>query len=189
MKFAALVFFLLVVLLGCAGGANPRSGVSVGSSGEPVSVTIVPPREVRLQYGRSFDDNPFLSPKSLITRKSVEFIVLRLEVTGERELELLEADAVDESGAIWASFYTKRDFTELALFLSAPSMDNTTKRNKIDWYYLPSGKVRVRSGSHSYLLVLVGKPPFPESLTARVKLLLGTEELDFEVPVTMPETK
>ncbi len=187
MKYIALLVFSSV-LLGCAGGARSRQAEPSASPGE-ATVTMVSGSELRAQYGRTFEDNPFLVPKSIATRKSVDFIVLRLTVAGPAELELLQAEAVDESGAACAKFYPKREFTELALFLSAPTMDNMTKQNRIDWYYLPSGKsVRVRAGSHPYLLVLVGKPPFPKTVTARVRLLLGAEERSFDVPVNL-ETK
>jgi len=182
MRYAALLT-LCLVLLGCAGGARPLPEASSGSSPAAVSAMVIPAVELRRQYGQSALDNPFLSPKAMITRKSVAFFVLRLEVTGPAEVELLEAEAADESGKAMASLYSKREFQDLAKFLSGPA-ESPDRQNKIQWHYLPSGKVQVRSGTHSYLLVLVGKPPFPDALAIRVRLLVDGEERSLELPVT-----
>jgi hypothetical protein len=189
MKHAALLA-CSIVLFGCAGGARSREADSSASAGEPVAVAVVPASELRALYGRTFDDNPFLVPKSMVTRKSVDFIVLRLTVAGPAEMQLLQADAADEAGETCATFYAKREFTELAMILSGPSSDNLYKQNEIGWYYLPSEeRVRVRAGSHPYLLVLVGKPPFPKTVMVRVRLLVGADEHRFEIPVTFEQKK
>lgn len=185
MKYAAFLA-LSLILLGCAGGARPLPEASSGSSAASVTVTVVPAGDLRRQYGRSTMENPFLSPKAMITRKSMAFFVLRLEIAGPSELELQQAEATDETGKTLASFYTKSEFMDLAEFLSGPS-ESPDRQNKINWHYLPSKKVQVRSGAHSYLLVLVGKPPFPETLAIRVRLLVDGEEKSFEFPVTAAE--
>jgi hypothetical protein len=185
----AAAMAILLVLLGCVGGGRPREEGSSGLPAEPVTVAVISARELRSQFGHSFSENPFLSPKHLITRKSVEFIVLRLKVLGPTELELLQADAVDEAGKIRALFYPRAKFTDLAKFFSAQEQDNMTKTNKIGWYYLPAERMRVPSGSRSYLLVLVGKHPLPEKVIARVRLRVGNEEKSFEIPVNIAEVR
>jgi hypothetical protein len=182
-----MVMALLLVLLGCAGGARPQEEGPSGLPEEPVTVAVISVRELRSQFGHSFSENPFLSPKHLITRKSFDFIVLRLKVPGATELELLQADAVGETGKICASFYPRNKFTDLAKFFSAQERDIMTKTNKIDWYYLPAERMRVPSGSRSYLFVLVGKHPLPEKVIARVRLRVGNEEKFFEIPVNVAE--
>ncbi len=189
MKYAVLLA-LSILLLGCAGGARPREADSSASPGGPADVAVVTASELRRLYGQTSYDNPFLAPKSAIGRKSVDFIVLRLTVVGPAELELLQAEAANQAGEVCASFYPQKKFAELAMFLSGPSADNLYKQNQIGWHYLPSDKrVRVRSGSHPYLLVLVGKPPFPETVTVRVRLLVGADEQRFEIPMTFEQKK
>jgi len=178
----------LWTLLGCAGGGRPQEEGLSGLPEEPVTVAVIPVRELRSQFGRASSENPFLTPKPLIRRKPVDFIVLRLKVLGATELELLQADAVDEAGKIFASFYPKNKFVDLVKFYSRHEQDAMTKTNKIGWYYLPAQRMRVPSGSHSYILVLVGKPPLPEKVIARVRLLVANEEKSFEIPVNVAES-
>jgi hypothetical protein len=182
---AAMAYFW--VMLGCAGGGRPQEQVPSGLPAEPVTVAVVSASDLRSQFGRTSSENPFLSTKHLIPRKSVDFIMLRLKILGPTELELLQADAVDVAGKICASFYPKDKFTDLVKFYSAQERDIMTKTNKIGWYYLPAERMRVPSGSRSYLIALVGK--LKENITARIQLRVGNEEKYFEIPVNVAEIR
>jgi len=184
---AASILGILLAVLGCAGAGRAKVAESPEFLEEPVTVTLVPGKELRKQYGYAPEENPFISPKPLITRKLYDFIVLRFKAVGVTELELLQADAVDEAGSICASFYPREEFTKLSLFLGRQEPDDTTSTNKIGWYYLPKKKMSVPSGSHSYLLAIVGKHPLPETVTVQVRLRVGGEEKSFEFRVNVAE--
>jgi hypothetical protein len=177
----------LLAMLGCAGGARAQKADSPAFAEDRVSLTVVPRKELRRKYGSTMFENPFLAPKPLITRRAFEFIVLRLTAVGKTELVLLQAEAVDQAGRVWASFYPRDEFADLSLSFTEQAEDNTDKKNQIGWYYLPSERMQVPSGSHSYLLALVGEYPFPETVTVRVRLRVGGEEKSFEFQVNVAE--
>jgi hypothetical protein len=177
-----------MVLSGCL-SSGPDSEAAV-SPADPVAVSLVSGRDLRARFGQTFANNPFLSPKPTILEKADDFIALELKVAAGAgaDLEVVRAEAVDEKGSVCASFYNREKFTDLAMVLSGPYMDNASKKDKIGWYYLPALKMRVPSGTHSYIMVLVGKHPLPETLSARVEVRLDEQEKSFEIPVTLAET-
>jgi hypothetical protein len=173
-------------LLGCLDtGAVPEQG----NPADPVSVAVVSGKELRAKYGSSFRDNPFILSKPTIAQKTYDFVVLRLVISAASptDMELLQADAVDGTGAVCADSYDRARFTDLAMQFSGPYMDNAAKSNRIVWYYLPSARLRVPTGNHVYLVVLVGTHPLPETVTARVRVLWAGEEKSFELPVNVAD--
>ncbi len=188
-KRLSVTLAVAVILCGCA--STGSDAAFPGAAGEPVSVSLVTGRELRSRFGQSFRDNPFISPKLAIMAKTDDFIALELKVAAGSgaDLEVLQAEAVDGNGNVLATFYNREKFTELAMIMSGPYMDNDAKRNRISWYYLPALKMRVPAGFHSYIMVLVGKHPLPETVMTRVRLSLQGEESSFEVPVKVADAE
>ena len=153
-------------------------------------VTLLSDKQIRSDYGPSFNNNPFLPPQGgLFSSKGEDYVVLKLSLatTSAVAVSLSGATASDEKGKVRAVYYDADKFRNLTLMLSPPPMDNTTKLDKIAWFYLPSTTVQLRPGSYSYVIVLVGPHPIPDNVTAHVNLVVGGNAMNFDLPVPSSE--
>jgi hypothetical protein len=117
-----------------------------------------------------------------------DFLVFRLSVVNSAatEIELLRAGAVNADEKLKAPYYDAKRFTEISMSaVETPESSGSfsVRKNKITWNYIPTGTVTLKPGKHSYIFVLLGRHPLPDSLTAHIELLVNGEERDFDIPV------
>jgi hypothetical protein len=174
-------------LNGCATTANPVHA-AVESVQGPISIALLSEKDVKNSFGWSLLDNPYLAYKGTLVGTANDYLVFRLTVNAEAEtqLEMSSAGAEDEKGKVKAPFCDVDSFKRLTM-ATVENQTNTgsfsVRENKVTWYYLPSGSVDVKPGKHSYIFVLVGRHPLPDSLTAHIQLLVNGEEMDFELGI------
>jgi len=167
--------------------AKPAVGqtVTVGSADDAVSLAILSERDVRLKYGRTFTENPFVAPAPSVFPAYNDYIVLQLNFNtrGKVPLVLQRAEVTDDRGKQFATFMTRDKFTDFAMNLSPDQAANTLRRDKIGWYYLPQTSMTLEAGTHSYLLVMVGAHPIPDTATIHVEVTINGIDRDFDMPV------
>ncbi len=194
MKQRKALFFsvcaaFLILLAGCASSAGRVSdSITAGNPEDPVSIVVLSYNDVRAQYGPTFLNDPFIAPAGTIMPTANDYIVLKLNfnLPEKAAFMLLRAEVTDDRGKILAGYMTRAKFADFAMQQSPDLADNTLKRNKIDWYYLPNPIMTVDAGKHSYLVVLVGKHPIPDTGTIHVAVSLDNKATTFDllVPVT-----
>ena len=130
-------------------------------------------------------DNPFVAPAPSVFPSYNDYIVLKLNFNtmGAVPLILQRAEVTDERGKAFASFMSREKFQEFAMNQSPEQANNTLKRNKIGWYYLPQTTITLDAGKHSYLIVMVGKHPIPDTATIHIAVTLNNVDKDFDIPV------
>lgn len=190
-KIFGAVATLMVSLFvaGCASNGSEKAADGTTAIANTVTVTFISESQLRSEFGPTFTDNPFLTPAPTIFPKYVDFVVLRVDVASGSgtDLRISQAEAKDAKGKAHATFYDEEHFRELAKSLSSGLVNNTIRLQKIDWNYLPSRAVKVPRGKHSYVIVLVGKHPIPDDLTAKVSLTLDDTPQDFSIPIPNAE--
>jgi hypothetical protein len=181
--FAAVLFSFSLSLAGCATTGSSTTGESLTQ--DSVSVTLVSESDLRARFGRTPADNPFVAALPTLFPKPYDFVAMSIDVASPSggDLEILQAEAQNEKGKVFATYYTRQDFAKLAASLTYDDTKTALLQNKISWYYLPANKTRVKSGKSAYLLILVGKHPLPSELTAGVRVLFNDEEKDFTLPI------
>jgi hypothetical protein len=185
MKNTIRLLTALVVALVLGACSSTGSAGSRPAGSDFASVSLLTMREIRSEFGSSFADNPFFFPTSFLIQQSTDYLVLKLAVdtAAPAALAVLQAEAVDAAGKVRATPFDRASFRKEAEGLSAQVMNQDSRRNKIEWYYLPSLNLSVAAGSHRYVLVLGGAHPFPEDLTVVVRLTLNGVEQDFTLGV------
>jgi|GEM_PF-5656220 Ni,Fe-hydrogenase III component G len=184
-KILSAVAVLVLILTGCA-TEKQRAGAESGQG--PLSVALLTEREVKDSYGWSLLDNPYLSYSGTIFPRVYDFLVFKLAVNFpvSTQLELLDADAENADGKVKAPFYDSDRFKTVTMSSVANQESSgsfSQRENKITWNYLPQGTLTLKPGKHSYVFVLVGKHPLPDSLTAHIRLSVNGEEQDFDIPL------
>ncbi|HUI71192.1 MAG TPA: hypothetical protein VL354_11800, partial [Spirochaetia bacterium] len=90
-----------------------------------------------------------------------------------------------DRGKVYAAYMTREKFTSFAMQQSPDMANNALKQNKIDWYYLPNPILTVDQGRHSYLIVMVGQHPIPDTATIHVALSINDRATSYDVPVPL----
>jgi hypothetical protein len=175
-----LLSLLASLILGsCASTRNAGTG-----AGGPdfLSATLLDTRQVRSEFGLAYADNPFLFPT---TFQTTDFIVVKLtaRTSAKGSLSVLQSEATDGTGTVRATAYDRATFKQVAESMSTQVMDQSIRRNKIGWYYLPSTDLSLDPGQHEYVLVLGGTHPLPEGLTVILRVTLNGVEQDFTLGV------
>ena len=180
---AVVVFVLLAS--GCESTKNSFATISMGTADDPVFLQVLSEHDVRLKYGATFMDDPFVSATGTLLPTYNDYIVLKLNFNNPTKVPfmLLRAEVSDERGKIFATYMTREKFTSFAMDQSPDQANNTVKRNKIEWYYLPNPIMTIDSGRQSYLLILVGKHPIPDTATIHVAVSVGNQAKSFDIPV------
>jgi len=187
-KRAAFVLFLAGIVVAFEGCQSAKGGssISLGRADDPVSLVVLSARDVRSpSYGTTFLDNPFIAATGTLLPSYNDYIVLQLNFNNPKSVPIviLRADVEDDRGKVLASYMTKEKFTDFAMTQSPDQANNTLKRNRIDWYYLPNPIMTVDAGKHSYLLVLVGPHPIPDTATIHVAIAVENVATAFDEPV------
>ncbi len=66
----------------------------------------------------------------------------------------------------------------------SPEMaNNALKQNKIDWYYLPNPIMDMPAGKHSYVLVMIGQHPIPDTATIHVAMSVNDQAISYDLSV------
>jgi hypothetical protein len=182
----ACLFSLILSLGGCAStGAKTAEGDAAMAAGNSISVVLLSDDQVRARYGRTPSNDPFIPPAADIFVKPYDYIILQLTAVsaGGGSLEILQAEVQDAKGKVQATFYNKEKFADLAASLTYDPENIAERQNRISWYYLPSERMHINRGKSEYVMILVGKHPLPDGLTAGVRLLFNGEEKAFSMPV------
>jgi hypothetical protein len=179
-----LVGFILM-LNGCETVKRTTTTVSAGDPGDPVSLVVLSEKDVRAQYGRTFMENPYISPSSSILPTYNDYVVVKLNFNtmGSVPMIVQRAEVTDDRGKDFASFMTREKFEEFAMNQSPDQANNTLKRNMIGWYYLPQTTMTLEAGKHSYLIVMVGRHPIPDTATIHIDVSLNNVDRTFDIPV------
>jgi hypothetical protein len=175
---------LLVLLASLILGSCASTGTAGPGAGGPdfVSASLMDTRQVRTEFGLAYADNPFQFPT---TFQTTDFIVVKIVVrtSAKAAFSVLQAEGMDQSGKVYASAYDRATFKQVAESMSTQVMDQSMRRNKIGWYYLPANDISLDAGQHEYVLVLGGTHPLPEGLTVIVRVTVNGVETDFTLGV------
>jgi len=188
MRKIVTAFVVLSVLLAVFSGCATTKSAAAGPLQDSISVNLLSQKEIKDAYGWSIENNPYLALNGMLFSKAYDFLVFRLSVAtvAGTQIELIDAGAENEKGVVKAPFYDMENFRELTMKTvedQANSGPYSTRENKVRWSYMPSGPVTLKPGRYSYMFVLVGKHPLPDSLTAHVQLSVDGDEKDFDIPV------
>ncbi len=169
-----------IIIASCA-----STGTAGSAAGGPdlVSASLLSVRDVRNEFGLAYAENPFLFAT---TFQTTDFLVVKIAVraSARETFSVLQSEALDQSGTVFASAYNRADFKQQAEYMSAQIIDQSMRRNKIGWYYLPSTTFTVDPGQHEYIIVLGGKHPLPAAgLSVVVRVTLNDVESDFTLGV------
>jgi hypothetical protein len=194
MKKHSLLFFsflmlLTVALAGCVTTNEAKTQgvtmkVPVAGNGI-VSVSLLTKADVRTIYGYDPAADPFVLSGGVILRNTTDYVLLRLtfESTASLSVEVVQTEAVNEKGVAKVVAFTKESFTEEADSLSHQIQNQGPRHSAIQWNYLPGYRFSVDKGTHSYMVVLGGDHPFPDSLTIQVRLLVNGEPVSVDIPL------
>ncbi len=183
-----LRFGVVLVLGGCETAKGRSATVVLGSPDDPVSLAVLSPQDIRApEYGSTFLDNPFIPSTGTLLPTYNDFIVLKLNFNNPTKVPIavLRAEVADERGKILASAMNRENFTNFAMTQSPDQANNTLKTHRIEWYYLPSPVMTMDAGKHSYLLILVGPHPIPDTAAIHVAIAVDNVAKTFDtlVPV------
>ncbi len=161
---------------------------SVGSSPtkESFTASILSADQVRAQYGQNYLVDPFLSQGGSFLGASNDFIVVRIALASPSggEFSLESASAVDAKGNTFAGYLSALRLENLAAEASSADIGGaSTLQAKIQWYYLLSEDFQVKPGRHSYLVILAGRHPLPDGLTAHIVAVFDGTVKVFDLPI------
>jgi hypothetical protein len=180
---AAISAFVLASCSSSAGRVTSKA--AAGSPDDPFSLAVLSYQDVRMLYGPTFLVNPYLAPSSSIMPVYNDYVVLQLNfnLPEKSKVILLRAEISDERGKIYASYMNREKFSEFAMQQSPEMANNALKQNKIDWYYLPNPIMDVPAGKHSYVLVMVGQHPIPDTATIHVAVSVNDQAISYDLSV------
>jgi hypothetical protein len=177
---------LVFALAACSSTAGRvTSNIRAGTPDDPFSLVVLSYQDVKTLYGPTFLVNPYMPPSSSIMPVYNDYIVVQLNfnLPEKSKVMLLRAEISDERGKIYASSMNREKFSEFAMQQSPEMANNALKRNKIDWYYLPNPIMDMPAGKHSYLLVMVGPHPIPDTATIHVAMSVNDQAISYDLLV------
>jgi hypothetical protein len=191
MKQAKVILLIGVVisafvLAGCSSSAGRvTSKTTAGSPDDPFSLAVLSYQDVRALYGPTFLVNPYLAPSSSIMPVYNDYIVAQLifNLPEKSKVILLRAEISDERGKIYASYMNREKFSTFAMQQSPEMANNALKQNKIDWYYLPNQIMDMPAGKHTYVIVMVGPHPIPDTATIHVAMSVNDQAISYDLSV------
>ncbi len=179
--FAALVLVAFSIS-GCESSARSRGKAPLVDS---VSLTLMTDKEVRVKYGSSTRENPFLRRAGTLTGTPYDYFDAKLSLVteGGATVEILEASVTDKEGKARAWLYDRAQFVDIVTRLSNPDdLDSISRRQNIaNWYYVPARSFTLKRGSYEYVLVFLGQHPVPEDLKLYARLSVNGEEHEFSL--------
>jgi hypothetical protein len=185
-KILLFAMALMILLVGCSSTAGRvTSNVRAGTQDDPFSLVVLSYQDVRALYGPTFLVNPYLAPSSSIMPVYNDYIVLQLNfnLPEKSKVILLRAEISDERGKIYASYMNREKFSNFAMQQSPEMANNALKQNKIDWYYLPNPIMDMAAGKHSYVLVMIGQHPIPDTATIHVAMSVNDLAISYDLSV------
>jgi hypothetical protein len=183
--FFAVILTALAFASCSSTAGRVTSSTTAGSPDDPFSVVVLSYKDVQAAYGSSFSDDPYLAPGSSIMPVYNDYLVLQLKfnLPEKSKVLLLRAEVSDERGKVYASYMNREKFADFAMTQSPDSANNALKRNKIDWYYLPNPIMDMQAGTHTYVLVMVGPHPIPDTATIHVAMSINDKAVSYDISV------
>lgn len=168
-----------LVLAGCSTGPDTNQ-----TAENKISLRLLSTDEVDRRFGPSQQENPFSSPKGMIS-KNQEFLVIEIKASLDRRstLELYDLQAKSAAGISLANYLPMEEFLIIMETYKTGKDMEDFRRTTVEHNYLPSRGKRVSSkGTMTALVVMIGKAPIPRPIELTADFLInGNEGVRVEV--------
>ena len=161
------------MLTGCSTG--PDTNQTMDNS---ISLRLLSADEVDQRFGASQQENPFSSPKGLIS-KNQEFLVIEIKASLDRRntLELYDMKAKSAAGVSLANYLPMEEFLIIMETYKTGKDMEDIRRTTVEHNYLPSRGKRVSAkGTLAALVVMIGKAPIPRPIELTADFLINGNE-------------
>jgi len=130
-------------------------------------------------YGRNFDENPYLEPRTLIRGKLNEFFIVKIQfnLASESRISII-AEAVSADGKQAARVYDTQGFK--AYWEANIFKDNDTQKQRkftsIERSCIPAMSFTQRAGQGELFIPIVGSNPIPRPAKIYVQVSASSGE-------------
>jgi len=132
-------------------------------------------------YGRNFDENPYLEPRTLIRGKLNEFFIVKIQfnLPSESKISII-ADATAKDGKEAARAYDTQGFIAFWESNIFKDEDNDAQKQRkytsIERSCVPSMNFSQRAGQNTLYLPIVGANPIPRPAKIYVQVATSSGE-------------
>lgn len=168
-----ILFISFLVLISCSTGPDVNQTVD-----RAISLRLLPADEVDRRFGPSQQENPFSSPKGIIS-KNQEFLVIEIKASLDRgnTLELYDIKAKSTAGVSLANYLPMEEFLIIMETYKTGKDMEDVRRTTVEHNYLPSRGKRVSSkGTMTAVVVMIGKAPIPRPIELTADFLINGNE-------------
>jgi hypothetical protein len=170
--FLALASIIALMIAGCttAPAFDPALPAVVLSRASAIDVGV---------YGRNFDENPYLEPKTLIRGKLNEFFIVKIQfnLASESRVSII-AEAVTADGKQAARVYDTQGF--IAYWESNIYKDDDVQKQRkftsIERSCVPAMDFKQGAGQAVLYLPMVGANPIPRPAKIYVQVAISSGE-------------